>query len=59
MFFKEIRDHVDIVRRPKASVHRARDRAAYVPGNSQPVQKVDERGQRFDKIVVPFHPTAF
>ena len=52
------RYHIDIVRRPKAAVHRAGDGAAHIPGNIQPIQNVDQRRQRDDEIVVPVHPTA-
>ena len=54
----QIRNHVDIVRRPKAAVHRARDGAAHVPGHSQPIQNVDHRRQGDDEVVVLVHPEA-
>ena len=54
----QVRDHVDIVRGPKATVYRARNGAAHVPSDSQSIQEVDERRQRCDEVIVPIHPTA-
>lgn len=58
MLLAEIRNHVDIVRRPKAAVRGAGDGAAYVPDNFQSIQYVDQRRQGDDEIVVLVHPTA-
>ena len=54
----QIRNQVDIVRRPEAAVHRAGDGATHIPGHSQPTQNVDQRRQGDDEIIVLVHPTA-
>lgn len=39
-------------------MHRARDRAAHIPGDPLPVEKVDEWRESYDEVIGLVHPTA-
>ena len=54
----QTRNHVDVVRRLEVAMHHTGGGAVHVPGNSPPLQDIDQRRQGDGEIVVPVHTTV-